>query len=594
MKARFLFGLILGIFLLVSVSATSSAGAWSDSSTDMTINSGDSAGFSYYFLGTNPPLQVKITLLDSSGNIVKTLLDTSTSNQYYSGSSTVTSSDYGGPGIYYLNFYSHDSYTEKAKSITLTVNSPPTTPENPPSNPSNPPATNSPPSISSISNQNVNEQSSYSYSVSASDPDGDSLTYSLSGPTWLSINSATGLISGTTPSVSSDTNYAITVSVSDGRNSPVQASYTLTVKNTIVPDTTAPVITVISPADNYLQNSINAAFSFRISDNVAIAGTSFYLNGVLEKTTSSLPNNIIYSYITSLSDGNYNWYLQACDTSGNCASSIPRTLMIDSTAPSIQFVSPTPADNSVIGGTSIPINVTASDSGSGLKNVTAYLYNSSGSLVRTDYSNSPSLLFTSVGLSDGTYYLNATAYDNAGNSNNSGTRAITLDSANPDITINYPSAKTYGSKVTELDFTVSEPHLQACWYSLDNGATKISFSCSNGTNSITGISSSTGSNTWIVYANDTVGNFAQKAVTFSISSSSGSGSSSTKYNYNYSNVYNPPAYYENINQTSPQINLGSPKNQQFAITSGLLWILVALLAILIIAIVIILLVRGRK
>ena len=92
------------------------------------------------------------------------------------------------------------------------------------------------PEITSTPTTQVNEESSYNYDVDATDIDGDTLIYSLSvAPPWLSINSNTGLISGTTPQVDSDTPFNIEVGVSDGVNSVVPQSYTLTVKNVIGP-----------------------------------------------------------------------------------------------------------------------------------------------------------------------------------------------------------------------------------------------------------------------------------------------------------------------------------------------------------------------
>ena len=55
------------------------------------------------------------------------------------------------------------------------------------------------------------------------------MIYSLSGPGWLSISS-NGLVSGKAPSVSSDTSYAIVITVSDGNLDSTQA-YTLTVND---------------------------------------------------------------------------------------------------------------------------------------------------------------------------------------------------------------------------------------------------------------------------------------------------------------------------------------------------------------------------
>ena len=57
------------------------------------------------------------------------------------------------------------------------------------------------------------------------------MAYSLTqAPSWLSINSQSGLITGVAPQVGADTAFSVTVSVSDGKGSVTQ-SYVLAVKN---------------------------------------------------------------------------------------------------------------------------------------------------------------------------------------------------------------------------------------------------------------------------------------------------------------------------------------------------------------------------
>ena len=88
---------------------------------------------------------------------------------------------------------------------------------------------NNDPEITSTAVTSINEGGSYIYQVTATDADGDALTYSLTQkPTWLSMNSATGEITGTAPDVTVNTNYPVELSVSDGEGTDTQ-SYTLTV-----------------------------------------------------------------------------------------------------------------------------------------------------------------------------------------------------------------------------------------------------------------------------------------------------------------------------------------------------------------------------
>ena len=94
----------------------------------------------------------------------------------------------------------------------------------------NPTPTNHLPVITSTPTTSINEGHLYSYQITATDSDGNALTYSFTqNPSWLSISSS-GLISGTAPSVSSDTSYSIGISVSDGIGNTLQI-YNLIVKN---------------------------------------------------------------------------------------------------------------------------------------------------------------------------------------------------------------------------------------------------------------------------------------------------------------------------------------------------------------------------
>jgi len=83
----------------------------------------------------------------------------------------------------------------------------------------------------------------------------------------------------------------------------------------------------------------------------------------------------------------------------------------------------------------------------------------------------------------------------------------------PTLSILFPTSANYSSIITEINYSVSNATypLDACWYSLDNGLTNTTITCGE---NITGISSSEGNNTWIVYVNDTEGLTDSDSVTF--------------------------------------------------------------------------------
>src|SRR4030042_4033595 len=98
------------------------------------------------------------------------------------------------------------------------------------------PTPNRAPVITSTPTEQVNEGQFYNYDVDATDTNGDNLIYSLtSAPSWMSIDSNTGMISGTAPEVGSDEYHNIKVKVSDGKTFTPQ-DYTLTVKDVPGPD----------------------------------------------------------------------------------------------------------------------------------------------------------------------------------------------------------------------------------------------------------------------------------------------------------------------------------------------------------------------
>ena len=120
--------------------------------------------------------------------------------------------------------------------------------------------TNDVPVITSTAITSVAEDSGYSYTFTASDIDaGDSLTYSVPIlPSWLSFNSATGLLSGT-PTNSEVGNHNVTLRVNDG-TVDVDQSFTLAVSNTNdVPVITSTAITSVAEDSGY-------SYTFTASD----------------------------------------------------------------------------------------------------------------------------------------------------------------------------------------------------------------------------------------------------------------------------------------------------------------------------------------
>lgn len=575
---KLLFLLMFGIFLVsvASVSATVvSAGLWSNGQQSMTITYGQDATFSALLGGQTYPspysMSVIIKLYDSSYNPLYTFENKALSfNALYgtfAQNYTVTSSMYKSPGNYSVVIQGSDSDGIDSSTLMLTVK-------------------NSPPSLVSIPNQALDEGSSYVYQAAASDADGDTLTYSLgsSSPSWLSINSSTGLITGTLPSVSSDTNYTVDVIVSDGATPSVTQSYILTVKF-IPPDVIPPSVSLSSPSDNFTSNSDNIVFSGIASDNVKLANVSLIINGAINQTNSSGINNTSYSFPVSLSDGVYNWSFNACDSSGNCANSSVRKLIVDTVPPSIQIENSTSEGN--LSQSFISISLNASDNLSGVKNIQVYLYNSTGLVeVKSSLSSSFSMNFT--GLADGNYYFNATAEDNAGNVNSIINVKVTLDTVPPEIQF-VNATPSDGANLNQSYIPVNVTASDS-----GTGVEKIIIFLYNSSGLVGEETSSyfnfTSLNNGVYYVNATAYDFAENSkntptIKITLKSSTSSSNPTQSNNegsssYSYSDVYSTQQYQEQMNKTGQGISLGPTEQAISQISTG--WI--ALVASLIVVI----------
>ena len=182
--------------------------------------------------------------------------------------------------------------------------------------------------------------------------------------------------------------------------------------------------------------------------------------------------------------------------------------IIDNTPPIITLNSP---KNDPININSVVFNITLNEDGSsvwytlnnGIINITM------SSIDNRNYNH----INNSIG--EGIYAARFYANDTNGNLNNTVTTTFTIDTISPLILIIRPQNISYRNIQTQLNYSVSDTNLQACWYSLDNGATNNSVNCGQ---NITGLVSSEGSNSWGVWVNDSAGNTNLSRVTFFVDS----------------------------------------------------------------------------
>lgn len=122
--------------------------------------------------------------------------------------------------------------------------------------------TNSAPQISGTPATSVGAGNNYSFTPAASDPDGDALTFSISGrPSWASFSSTTGRLSGVPAAGDAGTHSNIVISVSDGVESASLPAFSITVNATT--SNSAPTISGSPPS------SVTAGDDYRFTPSAS-------------------------------------------------------------------------------------------------------------------------------------------------------------------------------------------------------------------------------------------------------------------------------------------------------------------------------------
>jgi len=198
-----------------------------------------------------------------------------------------------------------------------------------------------------------------------------------------------------------------------------------TVSVSVVKDTTAPTVSVTSPASGVTVTG-TAAITASASDNVGVSKVEFYGNGVLLSSTNVTPYS--YSWNTaSVANGSYTLTAKAYDAAGNIgtASNVSVTVnnaVADTTAPTVSIGSP--VANATVSGTA---NVTATASDNvGVSKVEFYV---NGALQATDTASPYSFSWNTSSLANGSYTLSCKAYDVAGNARQSTSVPVTVSNS---------------------------------------------------------------------------------------------------------------------------------------------------------------------
>jgi hypothetical protein len=225
------------------------------------------------------------------------------------------------------------------------------------------------------------------------------------------------------------------------------------IHDTITIDNTEPLSVVLNaPVEGANSTSDDVTFNFTAEDALLPMNYILYVDGV-ENTTGSANNGTPTTVLVeNLTEGAHNWSVQANDSLGNInTTAATNSFIIDTLTPNVTFVTPSTGYSN----TSIVINVTVTDSGSGVSTVTYQYENSTAnsswitmSNTAGDYWNG-TLVITDVVDDNYTIWINATDY--AGLSNTTETVVnVAMDDTIPTFSVwdCTPSSVNQGQTVT--------------------------------------------------------------------------------------------------------------------------------------------------
>lgn len=224
-----------------------------------------------------------------------------------------------------------------------------------------------------------------------------------------------------------DTNFEITSILSEGNHNvtfycnDTQSNVGSSSIRYFSVDLTNPLVTITFPtATNYDY----------IIANMTYTATDPHLNSCWYSTNSGANNiTVTCDNIISLtaSEGSNTWDVWADDVGGHVGHDSV-TFVQDTTNPTISLVSPTEISGSILIQENIIVNVTASDSETGINNIDIYLFDSNKNLIDSATSSSTPFYHSFDNLAPGLYYFNATACDLLNHCASTETRNVTVPS----------------------------------------------------------------------------------------------------------------------------------------------------------------------
>jgi hypothetical protein len=230
---------------------------------------------------------------------------------------------------------------------------------------------------------------------------------------------------------------------------------------TFTVDTSAPAVTLTSPANGTITSDATPTFAGAAgtgagdSTTVTVkvySGTSATGSPVQTRDATRSGGSWTIDASPALADGTYTAVAEQQNTLGNAGTSSPTTFRVDTEAPSVTLTAP-PQDALLAGGTPSFSGAAGTATGDS-STVTVKVYSGSsatGTPVQTRQATASGGAWSvaaSPALADGTYTARAEQSDGAGNTGLSGTRTFSVDTAAPGVTLDTPVDGSTGPDTT--------------------------------------------------------------------------------------------------------------------------------------------------
>ncbi|MBI4151820.1 Ig-like domain repeat protein [Candidatus Woesearchaeota archaeon] len=276
--------------------------------------------------------------------------------------------------------------------------------------------------------------SSATINISATDDNALSrctLTFDGVNETMTMVGSGASVTCNTAKASLAQGVHTFKVYVNDTSNNENQTS-----TRTFTVDTLAPAVNVSVNTSSLIINRDSVNISWFATDtnfNTTILNVT-YPNGTLLTQTTNSSGTIFYSPSELTALGTYFVRLEANDSAGNTNQTNATFTVSDTEKPSIDFVDPTPANNSFLNSTDVTINVTAAN-GVAISICTLTFDGVNETMTRVGSGTNVTCNTTKTSLAQGAHTFKAYVNDSSNNENQTGTRTITVDTILPSLNL---------------------------------------------------------------------------------------------------------------------------------------------------------------